>query len=415
DSRVQSAIDEVYADSSNFLRIKSVSEDPQSGLVVMDYNGHILGMMGGYGEKNANMLYNRAVDAKRPTGSTIKPISAYSPALEFDVVTYSSIINDSPLTLSDGTKWPKNADGTYRGATYLWDGLRRSVNTIAAHLVDTLSPQKSFDYLVNKYHISTLVTARADSDGKVLTDIALGPMAIGSLTEGATVLEMTTAYACFGNLGYYYEPTTYTKVTDKNGVLLLEYDSSAESAISEDTATIMNKMMQNVVQSGTGAKGAFDGWQLYGKTGTTSDTKDLWFIGGSAYYICGVWYGYDTPTKMAGMSMNPALKVWKAVMQKAHSGLEKKYFPVSSDVTYRYYCTETGLLATDACTSCQLGWYKNSNLPTCTAHQGTILGEQQISAQPFKKPAEDNAQPSEDAGEQSADAPVSDEIVTTNN
>ena len=413
DAKVQSAIDEVYANPSNFLRKKNIAEDPQSGLVVLDYKGHILGLMGGYGTKDQNMLLNRATSTKRPVGSTIKPLSAYSPAIEFDAITYSTIIDDNPIKLADGSMWPQNADRKYRGSTYVWDGLRRSVNTISARLVQTLTPQKSFDYLTNKYHISTLVSGRANSEGKVLTDVSYGPMAIGSLTDGATVLEMTAAYATIGNLGYYYEPTSYTKVTDKNGTILLEYDSKAQTAISEDTATIMNKMMQNVMRSGTGAKGAFDGRQLYGKTGTTSDTKDLWFIGGSAQYICGVWYGYDQPQKMNGMSMNPALKVWKAVMQKAHSGLEKKTFAVSSDVTYRYYCTETGLLATDACTSAQLGWYKDSYLPTCTTHKGAILKEQSTSAKPFTKPVEEGSEtpPETSESDKNAETEVGDEMA----
>lgn len=384
--RVQKAIDAVYADSSNFLRKKNIKEDPQSGFVVMDYSGHVLGVMGGYGEKKGNLVLNRATQTVRPIGSTIKPLAAYSPAIETNLATWSTIIEDAPITLADGTKWPRNSTGTYKGNTFLYDGLRRSVNTIAVRLVQKLTPQVSFDYCSGKYGLTTLVASRTNSNGKIATDVALGPMGIGSLTDGAKVVEMCAAYATFGNLGQYYKPTCITKVTSKSGAVLFEYDSPAQFAIGEDTASVMNKLLQNVIKSGTATRGAISGWELYGKTGTTSDTKDLWFCGGSPYYVAACWYGYDTPAKMNGLAMNPALKVWRAVMAKLHEGLTKKQFRVSSDVSYRYYCKETGLLATDACTDCALGWYKDSSLPAaCTTHPGNPLKEQYSGAKAYTK------------------------------
>lgn len=413
--RVQGAIDAVYADPSNFLRLRSQEVDPQSGFVVMDYAGHVLGIMGGYGEKTADLLLNRAHQTIRPIGSTIKPLAAYSPAIETNRATWSTIIEDAPIKLPDGTMWPRNANGKYSGPMFLYDGLRRSINTIAVRLVDQISVQVAFDYCANKYGLSTLVSARTAANGKVQTDVALGPMGIGSLTDGATVVEMCAAYATFGNLGYYYQPTCITKVTSKSGAILLEYDNPAQIAISEDTASVMNKLLQNVVKSGTGAAGAFGGWELFGKTGTTSDTKDLWFCGGSPYYVAACWYGYDKPTKMSGLPMNPALKVWKAVMAKAHEGLNKKSFPVSQDITYRYYCADTGGLATDACPKGQLGWYKKSSLPaTCTEHLkdgtvGTVLEPAGSGSKPFEK----DPQTGNSTGSTSSEEPVTDPIVPT--
>lgn len=384
--RVQSAIDAVYADPSNFLRKKSIEADPQSGFVVMDYSGHVLGIMGGYGEKTADRILNRATQTTRPIGSTIKPLAAYAPAVETNLATWSTIMDDSPITLANGKKWPRNSTGEYTGDIFVYSALQKSVNTIAVKLVKSLSPQVSFDYCSSRFGLTTLVASRTGENGKVITDIDLGPMGIGSLTEGAKVVEMCAAYACFGNLGYYYEPICVTKVTNRDGTSVLDFDSTARIAISEDTASVMNKMLQNVVKHGTGARGAFGGWELFGKTGTTSDTKDLWFCGGSPYYVSACWYGYDEPAKMNGLSMNPALKVWRAVMVKLHEGLSKKSFKVSSNVTYRYYCKATGLMATDNCVDCALGWYKSASLPTtCSEHPGTALPQANSGSKPFTK------------------------------
>lgn len=368
---VQKALDETFADNSNFLKVGKGDTQPQSAITVMDYEGHIVGIVGGRGEKAGKRDLNRATMSKRQPGSSIKPIAAYGPSLEFNLVTYSSKIQDSPITLPDGSKYPqKGASGSN---VYLHKGLERSLNGVAVRLVNKLSPQKSYDFVTGRLGISTLVESSKLQDGSVVSDVNLSALALGGCTYGVTVTEMCAAYACFGNLGKFYEPTTYTKITDTFGNTVLE-QAEGTPAFGEDTANVMNEMMQKVLSGsqGTGASGKFGEWPLFGKTGTTNDNKDRWFIGGSPYYVAACWFGFDTPKVMNGLSTNPALKVWKAAMTKIHKDLELKDFPESDLVSYRYYCADTGLLATTHCGNKALGWYKNSYLPTCS-HGGSLL------------------------------------------
>ena len=141
-------------------------------------------------------------------------------------------------------------------------------------------------------------------------------------------------------------------------------------AMSESTANIMCEMLQTVTTSGTATSAQFDGWEIMSKTGTTSDTKDRWFVGGTPYYVAAVWFGMDDNEEMGYMSSNPALRLWKAAMQDIHEGLEKKSFPDSDDVEYRAYCTDSGMVANTGCYNVSYGYFKKSYQPTCTYHSG---------------------------------------------
>ena len=155
-------------------------------------------------------------------------------------------------------------------------------------------------------------------------------------------------------------------------------------AVSEDTATVMNKLLQGVVYgsngTGKGAAGYVSNMKIYAKTGTSNNSNDLWFVGGTPYYVASCWCGYDTQQTIGDSAI--AMKMWGAVMSKVHSGLEAKAFDESSYAVDRYYCTATGLLATDACESKAVGWYKKSNTPSiCTTHEGTALDSPKVEEQ----------------------------------
>ena len=262
-----------------------------------------------------------------------------------------------------------------------------------------MTPQTSFDFITQKLGVTTLTK----------NDVDLSPMGMGGTNGGFTTLESAAAFAMFGNNGLYYEPKLYTKVCDQHGDVILTRDNERTVAITEDTATVMNKLLENVVygSNGTG-KGAGEyipQMKIFAKTGTSNNQNDLWFVGGTPYYVASSWCGYDTQQAISSTSI--AQKMWGAAMGKIHKGLPEKEFVDSKYVEKRYFCTETGLLATSSCTSKKVGWYKKSNVPgICKTHSGDALGDpDKIAAEEEKKKQE--AEKSESSSSSSASSNTS--------
>lgn len=361
---IQGQVDEVFNNSAKYGLKASNGAVMQGAITVMDYSGHIVGMSGGIGEKETNRGWNRATMAVRQPGSTMKPIAAYCPAIENNLITYSSILTDEPHNY--GNWKPVNWYKSYWGNITAHYALERSVNTIPVYLVNELSPQKSFDFLTQSLGITTLNQPDASS---------LGALGMGGTNGGLTTTESAAAFAIFGNLGKYYSPSTYYYVTDSHDNIVLQYSDEGSQVIGEDTATVMNYMLRNVVYgangTGGGAAGYIKGMKIYAKTGTSDSTRDLWFVGGSPYYVASCWCGYDNnETINSGVI---AQRMWGAVMTPIHKDLEPLTFTDSQYASSRYYCTQTGLLATPNCPSRAVGYYKNSYLPTCSMHGGKIL------------------------------------------
>jgi penicillin-binding protein 1A len=332
----------------------------------------------------------------------MKPIAVYAPAIEQDLIHYSSIVNDTKTNYNGWT--PKNWFNSYLGSMTVQKALERSINTIPVYLVNKLTPQTSYDFLTQKLGISTLNTE----------DINLSPLGMGGTNGGLTTIESAAAFAVFGNGGLYYEPSLYTKVTDQKGNTVLERNSQPQMAISEDTATVMNHLLQTVVYgtngTGTKAQSYIKNMKIYAKTGTTNNQNDLWFVGGTPYYIASCWCGYEQLQAIPNGYSSIALNMWGNVMSKIHEGLEPKEFTDSSYATDRYYCTSTGLLATDACPEKAVGWYRKSNIPElCTSHTGEPLGK------PGSEPVEDDTTENTDgtSEENSAAAESSGESTTS--
>ena len=394
DPEIQSAVDEVFSNSEKYGLTGKDGQQLQGAFTIMDYNGRVRGLAGGIGEKTVNLGtsgFNRATDAARQPGSTMKPIAAYAPAIEEGLIHYSSIVNDTAANYNGWT--PKNWYGTYWGGVSVQYALERSINTIPVYLVNKLTPQVSYDFLTQKLGITTL--NEFDKD--------LSPLGMGGTNGGITTLESAAAYQIFGNGGLYHEPTLYYAVYDQhNDVVLSNENIESTVAVSEDTATVMNKLLQGVVYgsngTGKGAAGYVSNMKIYAKTGTSNNSNDLWFVGGTPYYVASCWCGYDTQQTIGDSAI--AMKMWGAVMSKVHSGLEAKAFDESSYAVDRYYCTETGLLATDACESKAVGWYKKSNTPSiCTTHEGTALDSPKVEEQKAEESQESEAE-GENEGEE---------------
>lgn len=402
DPDVQEAVDEVYSNAELYGLEGKNGEQLQGAITIMDYKGRVKGLAGGIGEKDGNRVLNRATDSVRQPGSSMKPLSAYALAIENNMLTYSTLVNDVEkyYNVGSGEPWkPTNWYTTgYKGLITVEKALRISCNTIPVDIVNTIGTKTSYDFLTQKLRIDTLTEQ----------DMNLSPLGMGGTNGGLTTMNSAAAYAVFGNGGQYYEPTLYYAVYDQhNDVVLSNENMEPHPAISQDTATIMNKLLQRVVYSsdGTGkqAASAVKDMYIYAKTGTTNigkDSVDLWFSGGTPYYVGSAWCGYDTPQNITDTKM--ALKMWSAVMSKIHEGLEPKGFPQSSYTVERYYCTETGHLATDACESKGVGCYKTTTIgkmPVCDKHKGTVLDTPEAEKQKAEEAAKAE---SEAAGEGSA-------------
>lgn len=368
--KIQDIMEAQYANPANFVK-ESRDEQPQSAMVVMGYNGEVVGIVGGKGEKTKSRSWSRATMSKRQPGSSIKPLTVYAPALDMDLIYWSQKVTDYPIQYQ-GKKWPKNYYPSYYGDITLEEAIQRSTNTVPIRVLQELTPKVSFKFATEKLHMTTLIESER-INGTDMTDMDLAPLGLGALTDGVTVLEMAAAYQMLGNGGYYCAPYTFTRVEDVDGNVLIENKPNPTPVIGEDTAFILNQLLQTVVTGshGTGrlAKLSTPGIPVAAKTGTTTAYNDRWFVGLTPYYVGVVWTGYDTKKIMNENLPNPSLDAWKKVMNKVHTGLAAKQFPTTLTVEKRKYCTTTGLIAKDSCPSTAYGWYKKDYfIPECTVH-----------------------------------------------
>ena len=363
DLRIQEIVEDVYENRTNFPseRASSTKDLAQSAMTIMDYSGRVVAIVGGAGEKTENRSNNRAVSAIRQPGSSIKPLSVYAAAIEEDYATWSSKILNYGITWK-GKRWPDNYGGNPgdpNGYVTTQYALSISYNTVPAQLLMMMGFKTSYNYLTEKFHISTM------TDG--IDSVSPSALATGGTNGGCTTLEMAAAFAVFGNGGKYYEPYCYTKVTDSTGEnILLQKNPEGEQVISAETAYVMNQMLRTVMQGPVGTGRAYNvkGFTSYAKSGTTTNNYDRWMVAGTPYYISAVWFGYDQ-NKQVNVSSNPAGMIYKTVMDRVHKNLAAKDFEKYTDkVVQRSYCTISGLLAGDGCTSTASGWYKTSNLPS---------------------------------------------------
>ncbi len=374
DEEVQAKMEAVYDDNGGFPGVLN-QEYPETAAITIAPSGQVLGIIGG-NEKTTARGWNNATMSVRHPGSSIKPISAYLQAFESDLVTWSSLWDDNPIPdyFGEDEPGPKNYTNVYSGAMTIQYALQQSINTIPVKLIQVMGPERSYNFLVDKLEFGNVVPS----------DIALSPMALGGMTYGVTLEELTGAYQMFLTQGKYVKPYTYTKVTDSEGSIILERNTRQVRVISEQTATILNKLLQTVVTQGTGAAANLSsiGMPAGGKTGSSTGTKlvdgvitpvdndNLWFVGFTPYYITGVWMGYDDHSEIFYQTY-PTPKLWKNLMLPLHEGLEPKQFEENEHVIEMTYCKDSGEIAGASCQNTAIGWYKDTVIPSnCTIHGG---------------------------------------------
>lgn len=376
DTKVQNALDEVWANADNFPNTEKYGEIPQSAMVITDKQGNIVGIAGGRGEKTSSRGFSYASDARRQPGSSIKPLATYGPAMDAGIATPDTTVYDRALIQDEeGNPWPMN-DGKYPTgrAMTVKEGMTRSLNTISAQLLKQLTPQKSYEFMTQQLGFK-LVDSRTNEDGTVQSDIDLAPLALGALTDGVTVREMAGGFSTFINDGVYGGTRTYTKVTDSEGNTVMENTPNTDKGFTNvRTAYYMLDCLQNVTAHGTAYGIQLDGVETGGKTGTTTSNTDIWFCGITPKYSGAVWVGYEHNYRLDGLYGRNAAEIWLAVMQKVHAGDSGLVFDSHpQDFEEVTYCMDTGLLASGACRAAgraATGRFWKDKVPTETcSHQ----------------------------------------------
>ena len=339
---------------------------PQSSCVVIDpYTSDILAIVGGTGKKQGNLLFNRATKAKRPLGSVIKPLSVYAPGLEEGAINYSTVYDDTPLELSDGKLWPKNSPDRYRGLVPISFAVERSINTVAVKVLRDIGADTAINYL-DRFGISTVDKDKNDAS-----------LALGQLSNGESLLNVTNAYTAFVNGGYISEPKTYLFVEDINGNRILSKEEEKSRVISTQNAYIMTMLLKGVVDKGTASNIQLKNKiAVAGKTGTTSNNEDKWFIGYTPFYTCGVWTGYDTP-KPIYYGENPSTLIFDKIMEYAHRSINGYAdFERPFGIEEKEFCFDSGQAPTNNCENdlrgdrTELGYFVNGTvLDSCALHK----------------------------------------------
>lgn len=374
DPFVQETLETYFENQENFPKINEGIQ-PEASMVVVDpETGDLLGIVGGRGEKTSSRILNYATQTTRSPGSSIKPVAVYGPALEYGVINYATMVNDAPV---DGN-WPVNYPAGYRGPTPLYDAVARSVNTVSVRVLQDLGIYNSYDFVYNKLGMHSVIEEYVTSSGKVLSDLNLSALGLGGMTFGVTVREITSAYQPFANGGVYTENRTVIKILDSNGNVIVDNSGESRQVMSAQNAGIMTKILQGVIASGTGSRMTVDAYvNVAGKTGTTSDDCDRWFVGYTPHYIGGVWFGYTMPMSLNGFSETraPSLAIWDDIMTLLHQPLidsgSVDSFVLPDGVIRASVCSESGRIATSHCDDGAFtGYFVSGNMPGyCDVHK----------------------------------------------
>lgn len=371
DSAIQARVEEEFAKTKYQIsgREKNadgtlINEHTQAAIVIIDNSTTQVVAVGGELGNNLATGLNRATDAVRQTGSSMKPLADIVPGLQEKVITAATVYDDKKTNF--GGKYEPGDYNEPKGLINIRSCIRTSQNIPMVKIMAELTPKKSVEYL-EKMGITTL------------GDETL-PLSIGGMNKGITPLEMAGAYASIANDGVYTKPTFYTKVVDSNGNTVLTPDQPKTKVISEQNAYIARSIMEEPTKSGgTATYCAISGMETCAKTGSTDEYKDRWLCGMTPYYTAACWWGFDTPEPLKiGKSVmsvdgrNPAGQLWSSIMKDIHKtkGLEnKKFNKPSTGLKDAKVCRTTGCLATNSCTDTYTETFTTDNLPSkCEGH-----------------------------------------------
>jgi len=363
--------DKLIINKRYFFKDSIGTVQPQSASVVYDYhNGHVKAMIGGRSieghEPLGQMLLNRATDSPRQPGSSIKPISVYTAALEQGYMP-GTVIDDIPHYNKNNVLWPQNWYGKggsktanlkddFYGYVTVREAIKMSMNVPAVKVLESIGIQSAVDSLT-RYHIinpdypnTDTFVSRAESPN---SDEDIAPLSLGGMNYGITPLKMVAAYGTIANQGIYTEPIVYTKVLNSKGEVILENKAERTVATTPQTSYLMTDMLKTVVSTGTATRAQLrknnKGLPVAGKTGTTQDNADSWFIGFTPYYATATWVGNDNPALKLSSKSTLAKNLWKTIMEPIHKDLEDRDFERPEGIVSAQICSESGKLPSPLC------------------------------------------------------------------
>ena len=387
DSSMQAELEAQYNNSSNFPA-NSITDSngitqPQSAMVIIDYhNGQIKSLIGGRNIKGKRTL-NRATNPVQP-GSTIKPLSIYTAAIDTLQMTQSTVFSDARggYKFKKNQIWNPSTTTAGAGNMSLRLGLAKSSNTVAVKTAENLgdtyedSIDVMMDYLKN-FGITTVVDSKTNSSST--TDRTFPSLALGGMAYGISPLEMSAAYGALANGGVYIEPTVFTTVSTYNGELIVKSSPEEHRVVDEEVAYVMTDMLKAVVKEGTGTEASIGEMPVAGKTGTTNKKYAVWFVGYTPYYVCSTYIGDDVGRKDAdenSIALRPveesssaAAKLWASVMKPIHENLEVIDFEKPSGITFYKINLNDGGISNSGSNAA----FVNGTSPTRTStHRSTV-------------------------------------------
>ena len=381
--KIQETVEKYFENKENFPR--AVSTGLEFSMVVSEpESGNLLATVGGVGKKSGNRILNYAETNITP-GSTLKPLALYAPLLDSKKINWATVFDDVPVSFErSGTSlalpFPKNSPDVYDGLTTVKDAVRLSKNTVAVRLYSLLGAESIYKNLYENFGFTSLVRSEKRKDGSVLSDLSESPLALGQLTRGVTLRCLTEAYNVFPNEGELPCGRSFIAVFDSFGNLVLENNSESKRVFSSESARIMNKLLENVVEDGT-AKSITLGELVdtAGKTGTSGGGKDKLFVGYTPYFTAGIWCGYKGTKRPVVFEGKTHLDIWNDISKKIYETYsyheDERHFSAES-LKYLPYCKDSGEIFSDICAldvrgdRMEWGYFTSDNLPLkeCTRH-----------------------------------------------
>ena len=381
---VQKTLEEHFENTDNFPA--AINSGLCYSMVISDSNsGDLLGIVGGAGKKTANRILNQAL-VPHPPASTLKPLALYAPLINDGTIRWSTVFDDVPVTFTKESggeyiKYPQNYPAVYDGLITVSDALRVSKNTVAVRLYNIMGKRRVFDRLRESFGFNTLVESATTDTGRIITDLAPSPLALGQLSVGVSLRDLTHAYTVFSGGGVLSSGRSYIAVYDHNGNLLLDNPAQEKRIFTEECAEIMNQLLMRVTESGTAKAITLDGIvDTAGKTGTSARDMDRLFIGYTPYYTAGIWCGFPDKSREVGTQSITHLEIWDEVMKKIHEntlGTLESYESFSTqELEYLPFCKDSGEIFTEACEydprGCRMefGFFAKNDIPSieCDRH-----------------------------------------------